>query len=210
MNRISTAAFALLCPLLLANRTQAIVVNFDNYVFAGATSFAPADQFKSQGAIFDRTVPVEAVAIAEADVVGQFITLGGTLPNALALQTPNGLEIDMSFVVPGTNTPAVVNSVSSLFWDTQVGSLLGRIEGFGVNGTSLGSVQAATTSTNGGVQTLSAPGIRRVRLSVDSDGANLDNITFPTPIAVPEPCTIALLGIGSLAMLRYCRRANAA
>ncbi len=179
---------------------MATTINFDNFPFNSGTSLIPASSYQSVGAVFNRNIPLENVAVAEPANLAAFTNVGGTTPNALALNNTLGSQIDLTFVLPGTSTPATTNSVSVLFFDTEVRSTLGTIQAFDANDVLLATQTMTTPASMGATLLVSAPGIARVRFSVDNDGGALDNLVF-TPVPEPAPATLFVFGLGAVGIL---------
>ena len=181
----------------------ATTINFDDFTVTGGTSFASSTRYQGIGAIFSRDIPIEHVAIAEPGNLADFVTLGGTTPNALALNTALGSQIDLMFVLPGTFTPATTDSVQVLFFDTEIGSTLGTIQAFDINNNLIATRTMTTPASKGAVLEVNTSGITRVRFSVDADGADLDNLVFAP---VPEPSSALMLVAGLGAFGLFARR----
>jgi len=188
---------------------MATTINFDNFAFNSGTSLIAASSYQSVGAVFNRSIPLENVGVAEPGNLTAFINAGGTTPNALALNNALGSQIDLTFVLPGTSTPATTNGVSILFFDTEVGSTLGTIQAFDANNGLLATQTMITPASKGATLHVSAPAIAWVRFSVDNDGAALDNLVFPTPVPEPAAAALFVFGLGALGILairRFGRR----
>ncbi|MFQ5705681.1 MAG: hypothetical protein ACE5HT_16905, partial [Gemmatimonadales bacterium] len=89
------------------------LIDFDDVTVTGGFQFFPPDQYRAQGVVFDASIPIEAVEVAEPSWFPTFVAQGGTAPNALSLTTAPVLVfvIETSFVLPGTNTPGVTDFV---------------------------------------------------------------------------------------------------
>lgn len=176
-----TSILPVLCAAASAAAADSLV-NFDSFAVAGITSLAPADFFASQGVVFAAPIPLTLLGAQEVPFVIAFESLGATAPNALALDINLGQSAEAHFRVPGPpEHHAVTTAVSALFGDGQVGSILGTLQAFDAKGNLLAEDSMTTPTEMGGVLTVAAPRIARIRFSVDSDGAVIDNLTFSTP-----------------------------
>src|SRR5438477_2791621 len=131
---------------------------------------------------------------------------------------------DVSFFVPGTNTPALTNGFGVVFSDVDLANAT-SVQLFGVNHSLLGTFFAPALTGN---QTFSfvgisypTPIISAVRIlagnttlgpgAIDQDGdvvdvVTMDDFLYGEPVAIPEPSTIAMLVIGGGLLLRFARR----
>lgn len=183
------------------------VINFDDQPYGGLTYIA-SDSYRSSGGVFSRDIPIYSVAAVEANWwVTIFQAGGGTLPNVMALSPAidSRRTIDMTFVVPGTNTSATTNFVSALLGDSEVGSTIGLFEAFDINGNLIGALSPTTPSSSVSLLQFNTPGIARIRFSDVDDGFEIDNISFNTPAPIPEP-SISLLLLSGLGILGARRR----
>ena len=204
--------FTILAVLVVGQITSAVaaIINFDDYS-TGPLTFASSTRYQPLGAVFSRDIPIYSVAAVEANWwVEKFQAGGGTLPNVMALSSAVDprLSIDMSFVVPGTTTPATIDFISALFCDSEVGSTIGLFEAFDIKGKLIASTSPVTPASSTAILQFSTPGIASVRFTDIDDGFEIDNITFNTPVATPLPPAFLLLmsGLGGLGITRYLRR----
>lgn len=143
-----------------------------------------------------------------------------------------GPVMDVSFVVPGTNTPAVTKGFGAIFSDVDVAGST-RMEYFGVGGSLLGTYTAPNVPTNEvtvGSETFSFIGvsfhdalISRVRIYLGSQALSANNVGFDlvalddfvygepilTTAVIPEPSTHAMILAGLLAFGAMLRRRTA-
>jgi hypothetical protein len=135
---------------------------------------------------------------------------------------------DISFFVPGTNTPALSRGFGAIFSDVDLANAT-SIQLFGVNHSLLGTFFVPNLT---GTQTFSflgisypTPIISSVRIlagntplgpgAVDENGnvvdvVAMDDFLYGEPVAIPEPSTIAMLVIGGGLLLRAARRREVA
>jgi hypothetical protein len=131
---------------------------------------------------------------------------------------------DISFLVPGTNTPALSRGFGAIFSDVDLANAT-SIQLFGVNHSLLGTFFVPNLT---GTQTFSflgisypTPIISSVRIlagntplgpgAVDENGnvvdvVAMDDFLYGEPVAIPEPSTIAMLVIGGGILLCAVRR----
>lgn len=180
-------------------------INFDDFETSGWVDFAESDRYRSVGIVFDAPIPIADVRAVEGDGPANFLfspEIGGSAPNVLALNnvpvSQGGaggvMEIEAYFVLPDTNTPAKTDQVEILVYDGNPGTNLGTIEAFDIDGNLVDEATAVTEQGHYGsvrVLSVSHPNISRIRLSVDADGADFDNLTFNdlTPIGVSGSVT---------------------
>ncbi len=208
--RPRTAMFvsSLLLAMLVAASAKAVTIDFDDVATAGFTQVA-ADHYRPQGIVFDGLIPVQNLALGAPTFHDDvFVPAGGTTPNTMSLSLPLGgdLDIEGTFVLPGTSTPGVTDLVQVLVFDTEVGTSLGTLEAYDSFGGLLQSVSMTTPVSQHAVYTISMPGIAGIRFVQDSDGGSFDNLVFNTP--VPEPSTAFLLAFGQLSLAAARRRSR--
>ena len=167
--------------LMVSQAAIAGTVNFDDYVFSSPLSYAAANRYQSLGVVFSREIPVANVFELEPQNYQYFLNVGGTAPNAMCLSNDTGLSIEAKFVVPGTTTPATTTHVRILAFDSEIGSMLGYLSAYDVNGDLIDQDAHSTPAARGAFLEISSPGIARVVFGTDGDGAELDNLYFDTP-----------------------------
>jgi hypothetical protein len=92
-----------------------------------------------------------------------------------------GMEIDLTFVVPGTMTAGTTDHVAVLFVDLDPGTPLGTIQAFNTVGALIDTQTLVSPASGGAVLQVNAPGIARVHLMTDANGASVDNLEFNPP-----------------------------
>jgi hypothetical protein len=134
---------------------------------------------------------------------------------------------DVTFFVPGTNTPGLTRGFGVVFSDVDLANAT-SIQLFGVNHSLLGTFYVPNLTGN---QTFSfigisypTPIISSVRIlagntpldpgALDQNGnvadvVAMDDFIYGEPIAVPEPSTLAMLAIGGGLLLRAVRKRRA-
>jgi hypothetical protein len=146
------------------------------------------------------------------------------------LFTPVGNnQMDVTFFVPGTNTPAVTSALGVLFTDVEQANTT-SLQFFDASGISLGTffapAQAGTTGFSflGAFITNGSSTIGRVRITtgntalaagVTDNGTTrdlvvMDDFLYGNPVAVPEPSSLALTTCAALAVWRRFRSRVAA
>lgn len=171
-------------------------VPFDSAIFDSPTASFSPDALRKFGMVANTDYTLCNVELIQPDAYDQYLAAGGTPPAALILSTTVGqLTLDMRFVVPDTDLAATTNSVSLLFFDTNVGTMAGWVEAYDVFGTLLGRAEAMTPASMLTTLTVSAEGIHMIRVGTDGDGAIVDNFVTSTlvAVAVPAPGAIGLL-----------------
>ena len=149
--------------------------------------------------------------------------------SAQRLFTSLGSNItDISFFVPGTNTPALTRGFGVVFSDVDLANAT-SVQLFDVNHSLLGTFFAPNLK---GTQTFSfigisypTPIISAVRIlagnaplgpgAVDQDGnvvdvVAMDDFLYGEPVAIPEPGTLAMLVIGAGLLVGLLRRRHGA
>jgi PEP-CTERM motif len=126
---------------------------------------------------------------------------------------------DVSFFVPGSTTPALTRAFGSVFTDVD-NDFSTSIEYFDVANASLGkyfvpNVQGDKTLSFLGVA-FDSPVVSRVRVTsgsqilaagnTSSDLVVADDFIYAEPIAVPEPASLAIFGLGSFGFCTLSRR----
>jgi hypothetical protein len=167
--------------LMVSRGAVAGTVNFDDYTFSSSLAYAAPDRYLSLGIAFNRAIPVANVSKVEPQNYQYFLDAGGSAPNALYLSSSTGLSIEVTFVVPGSMSPATTNYVRILAFDAEIGSILGYLFAYDVNGNLIDQDAHTTPAARSATLEVSTPGIARVIFQTDSDGAQLDNLFFTTP-----------------------------
>ena len=191
---------------------------FNTTVTRGAVLSTPGDGFVVSDPLdnADPGFPDKEFDTFDVNNTIQFATF-----SASRLFSPTGsTTTDIHFFVPGTNTPGVVSGFGAVFADVDI---LGetKIEYFDVDGGLLETV--FLTDEDGG---LSFGGLTRseadvFKVSITSGNANLDDgaenvargldvvvmddFIYSEPVAIPEPISAMVLGVGGLALM-YRRR----
>ncbi len=189
---------------------EAVTIDFDDLELEATFEEFAADHYRPLGLVFDGLIPIANLPLDEPAFYDEvFVGTDGTDPNILSLSMARGgdLDIEGSFVVPGTSTPAVTDFVQILVFDSNVDTSLGTLEAFDAGGELLESVEMTTSSSQHATYTISTPGIARFRLLQDLDGGGYDNLVFNAPVQVPEPSTAVLVGWALLG-LAACRRGS--
>ena len=99
---------------------------------------------------------------------------------------------------------ADVSDFSVLMADTESGTFLGSVRALDVNGVQIGFTSANTLGYNTPwfyqrTLAVNVPGIRRIELLTDRDGAIFDNVTFTR---VPAPAASMALGVMGFGLAR--------
>jgi len=181
------------------------LITFDEIQFDGVLTTIAADHYLNQGVLFGDTPHLVDITLGQPDQIPQFVAGGGSLNNVLVLANSiNQTFIDLFFVAPGTTAPAVTSWFSVLAFDTDIGTQLGAIEAYDIDGNLLGFADAVTDESFVGTLSLEFEGIHRIRLITDADGNMFDNIAFGalqavSPGDIPAPGVLALMAIAGLA-----------
>ncbi len=206
-------------------------INWDGVgdAFSAPNNF-PANFFNSnspRGVVF--STPGTGFQLSATAVSGTPVEFGNIDPSYTALFatfsaqrlfTPLGSTItDVKFFIPGSTAPAVTNGFGAVF--TDVDQNVSSLEFFDLDNLSLGSFPVPTAT---GDQTLSFLGVRftegaivsRVRItsgnSVLAAGNTADDLTvlddfiYGEPVPVPEPASLSLVVLGSVALWRRVSR----
>lgn len=208
--RLASKLFAGMFGVCLAASSFAdtVTVTFDtavgNYVPTPGVIQNVKNEFAPLGFIFEDVAdPTKGVTLGQCGPGQGLVSLFGFGNDYFGCgkTTPN---FNVIFVDPNNSSNLAYTTSFSLF-DTD-GMI--KLTAFDVSGKELGSSQAFS-----GTISLSGIGnIARVNVfSVDSDPTTLDTLQFAsvTPIqsAVPEPTTVALLGLGLLSVAASRRKA---
>lgn len=201
------------------------VINFESPLPAGLTSNSTyaagggveaaaqlTNQYQSVGVLFNTIGGAGYAALINLGAGHATSGTNGIGPVASTNTLDYTLVLDIFFVVPGTNTPAVTGNVAISGDQIPIPGNL-NFSAYDVNGGLLASGTAPDTA--GGVYSLTAAGIHEFRISSTSGTVAYDDLTFGTPVAprapsspdaTPEPASIVLTGIGLLgAAVRYAR-----
>jgi hypothetical protein len=175
----------LAATLLTAQAALAATITFDDFGVGGSFALAPSTHYQSIGVLFSRDIPIVDIVDHRVDPSFRtnYMAAGCTLPNAMVLGTnfnPD-LDINLTFVVPGTTIPANINYFRALFGDGNVGTVLGTLKAFDACGNLLAVVTSNTPPSEAGELVLNVPGIARVKISTDADSSAIDNIVFSAP-----------------------------
>lgn len=156
-------------------------IHFDDFPVPGALAYAIKERYANTGAFFSEAIPVENVQDAEGPWYNTFLAGGGTGPNGLALSGGTTLTISVNFRVPGTNYVGYVTSFKVDAFDTEVGSVVGSITGYDIQGQVVSLDQEFTPASNHALLSMNANRIHKIDLQMDSDGGVFDNLVFPRP-----------------------------
>ena len=177
----------------LATPANATVIGFD----ALNTSAGPVivtNQFAGQGVTFSGLAVVAQVPL---------FTVSG--PNAGVLNDEFPFNTTATAIFS-----ADVTNVSATFFDTEELSLLVEMIAFDIDGNTLDSITVFTPDSlsGGAFVSVGAPGIRRITMRTDIDGATFDDFAFlPSITLVPVPAALplflsALAGLGLIGWRR--------
>jgi hypothetical protein len=191
----------------------------------------PGDTFRVRGALFTTPGTSLAMSADNSNPTNTPVEFGDVDPaysSMFAAFSPQRLFaaigsniVDVNFVFAGTDTPAGVKGFGSVFTDVDLADTT-SIEYFGMFGNSLGKFYVQNTP---GDETFSFLGvsfqeavITRVRITngndilapghITGDVVVMDDFIYGEPVkAVPEPASLAALGLGAIALIRKKRRA---
>lgn len=204
-----TYIYSVLGVLVLAATCQAGTITFDNppaglvpnpSFIEGTPVSADAEltnQFEDLGAIFSTVGGSPFAALVD---LGSGHAVSGT--NGIGAVDSSGdldyaLDTDIFLVLPGTLTPAVTDSIS--IQGDEIPSFGNVVfTAYDVNGNEIAS--STIEDTGGNTFSLSVPGIHEFRLHSTHGDVAYDNLVFDVPTApqvsgVPEPASIAFLGL---------------
>jgi hypothetical protein len=196
---------------------------------AAAPNFLPGDFFNARGAFFSTPgagVQVSADSANPTSTPVRFGHINPTYPDifktfsAERLFSPIGSSIvDLTFVVPGTNIPAVTNGFGAVYADPDFVDAT-SFQYFDLLGHSLGlfSIPVANNGLSFLGVTFDSAIVQRVRIVYGSvplgpndgngvDVAVMDDFIYGEPVqVVPEPTSLLLLATGCALGIRRLRR----
>lgn len=197
-NLFSTHAFIVSFLLIITQNVEALIIEGSEY-----PSFTQVDtQFaQSHGVIFDSN---KSFVIFGEDGRGVSLIYGTDPSRPIAAHFA---PIELTFVDPADGiTPGVVNGTISAIWGDGGGDVdYLRLRAYNyanvLLGTeySTGATWQSISFTGNGIHKIvfdQAPGA-----PYSSDTA-LDNLSFPMPVAVPEPGTVLLFALGAFVLKR--------
>jgi len=192
---VATAA----AVVLATGSASAGFIDFDEVVFPGVLTTIDANHYASMGVVFHEDPHLVNMAIGSPGLLSTYVAGGGTLNNAIVLSTSiNQTFLDISFFMPGTGQAAFTDSFSALFFDAEVGTELGYMEAYGLNGELLASVSMIAPPEMVDTLLIETVGIHRIRIGTDPDGNIVDNLSFGPLYAIPTPGVLALFGLVGL------------
>lgn len=206
--RNAVPAAVLLASLFVAEQAHAVFINFESVPgLVGASPSTVGSPVPLASQLSTQLQLTQGVSFSSAPgYVGLAALDIGT--TAIGGVSVGGLfdysAITVIFTVPGQPSSLGITDFASFgFIELGTSSSI-MMEAFDVNGVSLGS---ATTSGTGGTSlSLSIPGTHRLQMSTTGGGpVAFDDLNFNTPTLVPEPTSLALLGVG-LTLLASTRR----
>jgi len=200
----------------------------DNFA---SPNFLPGNFFNSRGAFFStpgQGVQVSADSINPTGTPVRFSEINPTYSSifqtfsAERLFSPIGSNIvDLTFVVPGTNTAALTSGFGAVYADSDIAGVT-SFQYFDASGGSLGTFEVPTF--NNGLSFLGvsfdSPSVSRVRIAYGNaalgpnDGAGvdvavMDDFIFGTPQNVPEASSLVMLLAAFLACGLFWRKREA-
>jgi len=202
---LTSASFVVNAPAM------AVTLGFEELPSTSLLSGTPpantvlTDDFAADGIIFGKAGTSAGVAVTNHPSGVAFgsnaiagLNAAGDLVFALSA------DIFFNFVLPGTTTPAVTDSVSFTIGDIGGDLDIFDVRAFDLNNQLLFSQNVSDNSFF--PVTINAAGINRVEVDFDntsSAGYGLDNLSFNTPVpivvSVPEPNSLlGLFAIGTL------------
>ena len=166
-------------------------ITFEEFARPGSAAFV-TDQYAHLGVRFSTvpTVDSRGVERSTVDVIAYPFGAFGTRGAAMW-----GNPVTLTFAT-------LISDFAVLMADTESGTFLGSVEAFDDQGRSVAYTQAyaGTYNTPWFFQqrlAIDAPGVRRIVLRTDADGAVFDNIAF-TSITVPTPGSAGAIAAGMI------------
>lgn len=181
---------AVLCALAVSS-SRATTVNFDDIPGAGIRSVA-GDRYKAQGVLLSTngadvfvTGPATAAHTFPQFVYGSLSDLG-SLANA---------DVDIQFVVPGTDTPTVVDYAEFYVVDSDIGvGGTWRAMIYDLASNLLDALQGDSNATT--LVSFTHPNIHRFVFSPSPDYEGIDTLSWGRGSRdIPEPATIVMLAL---------------
>jgi hypothetical protein len=202
-------ASALMIGLMVvssAGSARAALIDFEGIPATTATSGTPppntvlTNNFNALGVVFGLSGVSAGAVVSNASATAPSSgtqTAGGLAANGTITPTLDD-DLYFSFVLPGTSTPAVTNSISFTIGDSG-----GDFDTFIIHSFNLANAEINTQNVSGAARfpvTINTPGVNRVRIEFTSDpfGYTMDDLSFTTP--TPEPASaLALCGVAAAA-----------